>query len=84
MVASRSSSKTGDDLEAPLPGSVSETALSPSPEEAPPVVSLERGAVLSLSATVLRQVGPYIQLSIAGELFTLLRSRLEKELDYGR
>lgn len=43
-------------------------------------ITLERGAVLSIHVKVLRLDGPWVNLSVAGNLLRVLRSALEKEL----
>lgn len=49
-------------------------------ELAPAPVTIERGARLMLTATVLRVNGPWVDISVLGELQHVLRSKLEKEL----
>lgn len=46
-------------------------------------VALERGASITLNATILRVSGPWVDISVLGELQHVLRSRLEKELNNG-
>ena len=53
------------------------------PDETPPLSPpvLERGAVLSFEARVLRIDGPWVTFTILGEQLRVLRSRVEKEFN---
>ncbi len=63
-----------------IPRSSKETAEVDAPAPTP-VVALERGATLRLGVTVLRVVGAYVHLDVAGTPVVVLASRVRRALE---